>query len=362
MRHLKVRAMDIVRKYTILCPTSWAAQPQRAQIEPTNRCNLKCIQCARNYFSTNTKVGDMSFQNFKRTLLALPYLRSLTISGYGEPLLNNDLTKMIKFAKSRGIEDVSTFSNFTLMTKPVAYEIVHSGLDWINFSIDSIKRYESFRGGSIKKTLRGLSNLIDAKKESNSCKPSIYMNCTVTNENKDEVGDIVKLASEYTIDCLNFKTVVTFGFSNENLRVTYREMLKEIQKAKELSEKFNVKTNLDDFLISLKLIEGKQGWQNKGMPCYVPWLGCFISWYGAIRPCCSFFDNFIEFGNVFEEGFREIWNNKKYRKFRKYIINGVAPHKICLACNAYAGNLGYHKKVLSIRKMVPFIKVRQGLE
>ena len=58
--------------------------PISAQIEPTLRCNLKCTMCVRDHF----KQGDMSLENFKKTINQLESLEKIHLKRLGEPILH----------------------------------------------------------------------------------------------------------------------------------------------------------------------------------------------------------------------------------------------------------------------------------
>jgi len=111
------------------------ARLEYLQIEPTIRCNLNCIICDKE-MKTRTDKRDINFEEFKIILDQFPLLRQLNFAGYGEPLLNVDIFKMVKHAKSK---DVFTYfaTNAMLLNSNMAEKIIDSGLDCLIFSVDS---------------------------------------------------------------------------------------------------------------------------------------------------------------------------------------------------------------------------------
>ena len=104
--------------------------PYIIQIEPTNKCNLNCIMCIRKEVVkklTGIPI-DMSFENFKTILDKIPSAMLIQIQGQGEPFLNPDIFRMIKYAKTKGT-CVYTTSNATLLNKVICKKIIKSG--WI---------------------------------------------------------------------------------------------------------------------------------------------------------------------------------------------------------------------------------------
>ena len=85
----------ILRRVSLLYPTEYAPSlPYTLQVEPTNRCNLSCNMCARDYFTKDTRIGDLSLSDFTKIVDPIAdTLKVLTITGWGEPFLNKDLIK-----------------------------------------------------------------------------------------------------------------------------------------------------------------------------------------------------------------------------------------------------------------------------
>ena len=66
--------------------------------------------------------------------------------------------------------------------------------------------------------------------------------------------------------------------------------------------------------------------------CANPWFSAYIQVDGTVTPCCSIVGSAYVIGNVSNTHFREIWNNRKYRQFRKLIRSKKRPVKACETC------------------------------
>ena len=80
----------------------------------------------------------------------------------------------------------------------------------------------------------------------------------------------------------------------------------------------------------LKLDEVKNWYSNNfksNRNCYFVYRGCFIYPNGDVVPCESF--GFV-MGNITKQKFMEIWNSKKYIKFRRNLRKGLYPG--CARC------------------------------
>ncbi len=61
-----------------------------------------------------------------------------------------------------------------------------------------------------------------------------------------------------------------------------------------------------------------------------------IYWNGDVVPCCYDVDGKEVMGNLLENSLQKIWNNERYREFRKKVDNAVMnlqdePY-ICITC------------------------------
>ena len=66
-----------------------------------------------------------------------------------------------------------------------------------------------------------------------------------------------------------------------------------------------------------------------------------IKWNGDVLPCCNIeyhtseenFRDEVIMGNVFDDGgFKPVWNNEKYRQFRKKVTLNRDSHPFCIDC------------------------------
>ena len=53
------------------------------------------------------------------------------------------------------------------------------------------------------------------------------------------------------------------------------------------------------------------------MVMHWPWRMSVINWDGEVSTCCGSFEQADDMGNVFEHGFKKIWNGEKYRNARR---------------------------------------------
>ena len=94
--------------------------PDHIDIELSTACNLKCPMCytITDSFKERVSRQNMSFDLFKKLVdeCAAHNAYSIRLSFRGEPFLNPNIIDMIKYAKDKGIKEISTLSNMLLIT------------------------------------------------------------------------------------------------------------------------------------------------------------------------------------------------------------------------------------------------------
>lgn len=308
----KIKKIDIPGKAQYIARND----PTYAQIEITNECNLKCRMCAhsnpewRKFF----KSGRLAFQDFKFILSHLPRLDTILLNGVGEPLLNPDLGKMIRYSGRRGVR-ISFYTNATLLTPEKSRELLlTNSIDKIFISIDAgkAKTYEAIRiGAKFYDVWFNIENFINLMKLLGKDKPNINIWMLMMGENIKETP-------------LLLKKMKKIGLKNLNIAKLKRKIFTPVIKnnftlmraLKDLAYKNNV--NLEYRNIFDRHMDHK-----KPKHCLDPWRMVYINVDGEVNPCCfSFMYKSARMGNIFREDFKKIWNNQKFLNFRKNLLAG----------------------------------------
>src|SRR5215469_11781032 len=148
-----------------------APLPRSIYIEPTSRCNELCLQCPRTLLSREDD-RDLSFENFRYIVDQFPVLDRVVLHGLGEPLLNKDLPRMIRYLKERNVY-VLFNSNGIALTRSKGQELIDAGLDEYRLSMDGATRetYAHVRGvDAFEKIWRNIKTFIAMQQEQNASK------------------------------------------------------------------------------------------------------------------------------------------------------------------------------------------------
>jgi len=303
--------------------------PRAVYIDVSALCNLRCEMC-RIRLLPREPSSLMSFERFKKIIGQFqPHrTRHIIIPGRGEALLNPDLIEMLKYAKKSGFK-TELFTNATLIDKHNVEDLVTS-LDSVHFSVDGCQKetYEAIRKGADFYNVLDNISLFSNIARNLSSRVDTWINFVAMSGNYREVVDLVSLAHKLRLKNVRI-SIVKKNFAVEAMPSYDKKMngllLKDnqisylLEEARQLSKKYGIKF-----------------WLEPSTPiastCTFPWWGCFISRDGFVTPCCRCPDpSFINFGNLLETPFSEIWNNTKYKEFRRKLMSANVPD-ICKKC------------------------------
>ncbi len=285
--------------------------PIAISIEPTTSCNLRCPQCPSGLRQFTRETGMLQTDLNKKIIDELhKTLTYITYYFQGEPYLNRDFLKMVRYASDHKIY-TATSTNAHYLTEEVCKETIDSGLDRLIISLDgtSQETYSKYRiGGNLQKVLDGTKNLVEAKKKYGKG-PHIIWQFIVFGHNEHEIDEIKKLAKEYGVDELGIKTAQVYDFE------TNSDLIPKNEKYSRYS------------------IENKPSIKNKLLNhCWRLWHSCVITWDGKIAPCCFDKDASHQFGDLYTEDFKTIWENAQYNSFRKLVLKSRKNIDICQNC------------------------------
>ena len=314
----------------------------------TSRCNLKCIHC-RNELDTigsNKELDTQEGFNLIDHLADNFNLKWLSFDG-GEPLLREDLTELIKKAKSRNLF-VYLLTNGTLLTEDRVKKLKEVGLDSIQISLDGLENnHDWIRGkGSYKRALEGIRN---AKKYD----IRVTVRITVNNINIRDATELLKIVKELGCPAYGIRRVIPCGNAIKNIHLMEpdkKEYIDTIQQTILIGgNDIHIQIGADPVLIPkthmLEELKKEYGSDQVIAGCGAGITMCHISDGGDVFPCSTLP---ITAGNIRNKNLTEIWENSevflKLRKGRSILKGkcGNCNYKyICGGCRASAY---YYKK------------------
>lgn len=262
-------------------------KPNILLIESTNHCNYDCIMCPRT--NMKRKEGSMDFNLYKKLIDdSVKFgIKSISLQGYGEPLLHNKLIDMIYYAKEKGISDVRFDTNAFLLNDKLSEDIIKSGLDVILFSVHGLDR-ESYRKvhgvDAFDKCVNNIRKFMEIRNKLKEEKPKIIIQTTRSIYSKDSIGKASELFKNIADELSYSECNWCSGFCKENI-----SLVKSIPRT---------------------------------VPCSSLHKMLFIHWDGGVSACCDDFDGMMNVGNIKDTNLDSLWNNKKMKKFKMMHLLG----------------------------------------
>lgn len=298
--------------------------PYLLTVETGNYCPLNCALCPTGRGDGDVPKGKLSYSDFKNTLEELgDYLIQISLYNWGEPLLNKDIFKMIRTAKSRGITTVLS-TTLNPFNEKIRENLVTSGLDVLIVSLDgasqeSVEKYQ--RGNNFKAVLQAMESIVETKERLNSSSPLVQWRYMVNRYNEHEIPKANRISE---------KLGIVLELSKMSCDMS-REIFMDPEEQFE-----NVESWLpENERYSLYDSEKRRRKKILRNDCSNLWRHAVINWDGSVLPCCWVHDPKYSFGNAFKQDFEKIWNNEKYQSARRLISTGEngQPPTICNVCH-----------------------------
>ncbi|MFH1692425.1 MAG: radical SAM protein [Candidatus Omnitrophota bacterium] len=292
-------------------------------IDTGNVCNLKCPLCPTGAGRPTRQKGFLGYDHFKKTIdEAREYLYSVDLYNWGEPFLNQDIFRMIRYLKASNIKVILN-SNLNTLKDEEIISVVESGLDELKVSIDgaSPQTYSQYRvNGDFNVVMANLKKLIEARRIHHARCPHIIWQFLIMKHNEHEIQQAKLLAKQIGVDEIEFRPMRTYmGIEN---------LMNDAAKIKAVADWLPVNEQYSRY--DYKKLQRK----NAGSSCFFLKTTMIINADGSASPCCGVYDEKWDFGNVFKDGVMGVWNNKRYQQARKAVSEKDSSDKtlICSYC------------------------------
>jgi radical SAM protein with 4Fe4S-binding SPASM domain len=302
--------------------------PLFLQVEPTILCNLECAFCI-NPFLPRTRTS-LSLDKFKRIVDEVPSVAKISLVGIGESFMNKQLWDIVRYAKSRGIE-IGTTSNGTILTDRILGEIIDSGLDFLNFSLDGATKatYEKMRPGAVfEQVLGNIRRIADAARAAG--RPPLAIWFLSNRNNITELPMMVPLVKSLGITSLNTQGVHYWGHEDWQAKTHEANAVPELRQVLAATRRAAAEAGVAFQWVNFPDASAERS-------CKWPWKGSYVTADGYVTPCCENGSDpdKINFGNLFERPYAEIWNSRAYQEFRADLAARDRRPKICAECPSY---------------------------
>lgn len=276
--------------------------PRVVRIEPASQCNLACSHCPTG--TVPMARGIMSHETFSRLITQLePHkgeIKVAVIYHGGEPLLNRAFPSMVKTVKALGIPFVKAVSNGMLLTESRCHEILDSGLDSIEFSLDGTSPAEnnSIRKKSDYQTIiRNIKRFIQIRDDRKKTLPKILIATTQFLDPEKPLQQqetapsflTDEFSGPYQDKIEGMKTTLAMRWPVMNIDSSSYDVY---QDPKDTEDK-----NFCDHAVNTVTVRSN----------------------GDVVACCHDLTSKLVLGNIHKDDLGVIWNNENYLNLRKSI-------------------------------------------
>ncbi|MCJ7613529.1 radical SAM protein [Candidatus Bathyarchaeota archaeon] len=311
-------------QHRLLKTSTVAGFPYHLTIETGNFCPLRCSLCPTGQEKEGLPKGFLAFEDFKKIIDELgDYLLIVELYNWGEPFLNKDFFRMVRYARDRNII-VTTSSNLNVFDDKICKKLMNSGLNILMVSLDgasqeTVETYQ--RGNDFAKVFSKIKKIVKQKRALNIRKPLMQWKFFVTRFTEKEVPKAKRLAKEAGVDHIEFAKLLCD--MSQRFFLDSKSQFENVKEWLPCDERYSAYSN--------NLKKRKKAINND---CSSLWTRSVMNWDGSIFPCCNVYGEKWGFGNALEEGFSAIWNNDAYRASRERVANGKVAKKktICHIC------------------------------
>ncbi len=290
--------------------------PWTASIEPSALCNLQCPECPIGSHMLTRPSNFVSIDDYTHWVDQMqPYLFYLILYFQGEPLLHPQFAELVKIARSRRIHTL-TSTNAQVITPSMAKQLVEAGLDEIILSVDGTteETYRQYRrGGTLEKALKGIENLVAARKALGKANPYLRLQFIVMRHNEHQIDEIKKMRRDLGVDKLELKSAQIYDPTDPNKILPQNSQFARYR------------------INSQGLLELKK---SKKRGCKKMWEGTVITWDGEVIPCCYDKDAELSYGRATRNNsIKTIINSAAANDFRKKVMQARSHFQMCSGCH-----------------------------
>lgn len=285
--------------------------PYSIEIDISSICNLKCKFCfqydALQIKESGVQLGLMTMDLYMKLvndILKFPVKpNKLKLFEFGEPLINPYIGEMIRYAKEKQVAGaIETVTNGTLLCKKLNRELIESGLDRINISVEALsdEGYQAVTGTAI--------------------------------DFKEYVDNITDLY-EHKGNCFIYIKLIDLGNLTDEDRAFFYETFGNI------CDEFFIENAVPIWngtiaISNVKESKGAYGQElyNKRV-CPLMFTRMIINFDGVVSLCCADWKRTCRLGDAKIDSLYDIWNGEVLRQYQITHLEGARENiDLCNGC------------------------------
>ena len=313
--------------------------PLSLHLEVTNKCNLSCRTCGRNYWDkTLNPLGNMTIETVKALDPFLRRAEEVNIWGYGESLVSPNFFEIMDHVNEYGCDTI-LYTNGTTLNEDNSRKLIAGGLSQLVVSLDGASEQalkDTRSGASLGAVIENIRRLNELKREAQTSHPIVAASYVASRSTISELPDLIRLA--HSLDMWRVAVTVAHIYHSSMLEDSVLHDLpattRIFREAERIGQDLGVESQMPDF---------------DREDCSMPFNMVFVKWNGDVFGCCacgyhSVPRGQIMLGNALETPVESLWNSRYMKDVRGGLLGAGPLDVICQRCPFYKLTLDNLKK------------------
>ena len=284
----------------------------------TYRCTYSCPMCSVARDSAGDELDTAAVEALVDEFAALG-TPGLAITG-GEPLLRQDVFRVVRRAKERGLIVNLSTNGHLLVEDGMIDRILAHPPDNINVSLDSAapSRHDRFRGcpGSFDRVVAGIRQLAERRAESTARFHITVVN-VLTKHSVAEVDALCDLAGRLGADAVGFIPYHDFNDRPSKVDDRDRDAIKAGVESLLARKRSNVSPIIDNSRRYLEMLPLALAGAESPVHCSSGYTTCYVDANGDVFGCWPDVELHRPIGNLAGRSLRSIWRSTTYHRRRR---------------------------------------------
>jgi MoaA/NifB/PqqE/SkfB family radical SAM enzyme len=335
--------IDRERKRELIRAIAWGKAtrgPSHVELDLTDRCNVACYFCNQQDVRTKEQI---SWEHLERLIdeLAGSGLKSVRLSGGGDPLAHRDVGRVMDHLHGHGVVVDNLTTNGALLTPELAGRLVKYKAREVIFSLNAVDENDYARMMQVKppvfhKVIANIRNLIEQRGGGDH--PAVVVQFLIDRKNFRELPRMYALGRSLGPDRIAVGPVLPIPLNKIDLSwlltpedaETLRPLVREILLADRDKRLLQIDFSIYGWNAMLAEVRAEVGGE---LPSLFPTAKsfrlenghCFFGWYtatirgtGEMYPCCLLMQpDYKPLGNALDGSFRSQWNGPGFTRLRE---------------------------------------------
>lgn len=294
--------------------TPWS-MPLHMQVELTNYCTLRCPVCPVGVRAVTRSPKAIDVDLFERIMAEVgPHLLTISLWGWGEPLLHPKLSKILQIARRYPVVILLSTNGQNLNREDVIQAIMNDPPTYLIVAIDGLEdaTHVKYRvGARLEPILAGVKRLSELKRERQLALPVLHMRYIVMKQNQHELPRLQEFARLHHFDLLTVRTLSVIDAPE----ATHSELVPESSEFRAYDYKDGERARRNDFI------------------CHQPFWFPSVFADGTVVACEQDYNAKQPLGLLSEHAsFSDIWSSTHAAQVRRMIRDTRVDLSFCRSC------------------------------